>query len=87
MSLKNSLEGSENCVIERCKDTTKKLFFATCILPRVQWPYTWRTVGHVQVATWKHVVNPGDTKYTFRHVYFNKRVQVAKCIKIHVANS
>jgi hypothetical protein len=29
----------------------KKLFFATCSSPRVWSLYTWRTVGHVQVAT------------------------------------
>jgi len=29
----------------------KKLFFATCSSPRVRSLYTWRTVGHVQVAT------------------------------------
>jgi hypothetical protein len=66
----------------------KKLFLATWISPRVRSLYTWRTVGHVQMATWKHVVNPDDTKCTFRHVYFNTRGwQLATCTTVHAANS
>jgi hypothetical protein len=63
----------------------KKQIFTTCSSPRVRSLYTWRTVGHVQVATQIHVVDPVDTNCTVGHVYFNTRGQLTTCIKIHVA--
>jgi hypothetical protein len=58
----------------------KKMFFATCISPRVRSLYTWRTVGHVQIVTCAHVIDADITKCTFCRVYFNTRGHLDACI-------